>query len=150
MKKGYKVLFVTSEVFPYSKTGGLADVSNSLPRSLNALNNEVRIISPKYGPLDERRLQIHEIKRLKDLKINMNGVQKRFSIKSSFIYGKNTKAQIYLLENNDYFKNKGVYYNPRTKKEFSNNDERFLFFSRVVLEILEILQWEPDVIHCND
>ncbi|HPS63995.1 MAG TPA: glycogen synthase GlgA [Ignavibacteria bacterium] len=150
MKKEYKVLFVTSEVFPYSKTGGLADVSNSLPRSLNALKNEVRIISPKYGPLDERRLQIHEIKRLKDLKMNMNGVQKRFSIKSSFIHGKNTKAQIYLLENNDFFKNKGIYYNPRTKKEFSNNDERFLFFSKTVLEILEILQWEPDVIHCND
>ena len=150
MKKGYKVLYVTSEVFPYSKTGGLADVSNSLPRSLNALKNEVRIISPKYGPLDERRLQIHEIKRLKDLKLNMNGVQKRFSIKSSFIHGKNTKAQIYLLENNDFFKNKGIYYNPRTKKEFSNNDERFIFFCKAVLEILEILQWKPDVIHCND
>ncbi len=150
MKKGYNVLFVTSEVFPYSKTGGLADVSNSLPQALNSLGNEVRIITPKYGPLDERRLQIHEIKRLKDIKIDFLGKQVKFSIKSSFIHGKNTKAQIYLLENNDFFKNKGIYYNPRTKKEFSNNDERFLFFSKAVIEILEILQWKPDVIHCND
>jgi len=150
MKKGYNVLFVTSEVFPYSKTGGLADVSNSLPQALNSLDNEVRIITPKYGPLDERRLQIHEIKRLKDLKVTALGKPTKFSIKSSFIHGKNTKAQIYLLESNDYFRNKGVYYNPRTKKEFSNNDERFLFFSKAVLEILEILQWKPDVIHCND
>jgi len=150
MKKGYNVLFVTSEVFPYSKTGGLADVSNSLPQALNSLGNEVRIITPKYGPLDERRLQIHEIKRLKDLKVEVLGKQTKFSIKSSFIHGKNTKAQIYLLENNDFFKNKGIYYNPRTKKDFSNNDERFLFFSKAVLEILEILQWKPDVIHCND
>ena len=64
MAKGFNVLFVTSEVFPYSKTGGLADVSNSLPQALNSLGNDVRIISPKYGQLDERRLQIHEIKRL--------------------------------------------------------------------------------------
>ncbi|MFA5403523.1 MAG: glycogen synthase GlgA [Ignavibacteria bacterium] len=150
MAKGYNVLFVTSEVFPYSKTGGLADISNSLPQALNSLGNEVRIISPKYGQLDERRLQIHEIKRLKDLKIEVAGKSTRFSIKSSFIHGKNTKAQIYLVENQDYFKNKGIYQNIKTKEDFSNNDERFLFFSKCVLEILEILQWKPDVIHCND
>lgn len=150
MTKGYNVLFVTSEVFPYSKTGGLADISNSLPQALNSLGNEVRIISPKYGQLDERRLQIHEIKRLKDLKLDVAGKSTKFSIKSSFIHGKNTKAQIYLVENQDYFKNKGIYQNIKTKEDFVNNDERFLFFSKCVLEILEILQWTPDVIHCND
>jgi starch synthase len=150
MAKGFNVLFVTSEVFPYSKTGGLADVSNSLPQALNSLGNDVRIISPKYGPLDERRLQIHEIKRLKDLKINVNGKDTRFSIKSSFIHGKNTKAQMYLMESLDYFKNKGIYQNSKTKKDFTNNDERYLFFCKAVIEILEILQWKPDVIHCND
>ena len=150
MGKGYNVLFVSSEVFPYSKTGGLADVSNSLPQALNSLGNEVRIITPKYGQLDERRLQIHEIKRLKDLNVNITGKARKFNIKSSFIHGKNTKAQIYLLENQDYFKNKGIYQNSRTKKDFPNNDERFLFFCKAVLDILEILQWKPDIIHCND
>lgn len=150
MAKGFNVLFVTSEVFPYSKTGGLADVSNSLPQALNSLGNDVRIISPKYGQLDERRLQIHEIKRLKELKLNVNGKDTKFSIKSSFIHGKNTKAQMYLMESLDYFKNKGIYQNTKTKKDFPNNDERYLFFCRAVIEILEILQWKPDVIHCND
>ncbi len=150
MAKGYNVLFVTSEVYPYSKTGGLADVSNSLPQSLNSLGNDVRIITPKYGPLDERRLQIHEIKRLKDLKINVGGKDAKFSIKSSFIHSKNTKAQMYLLESQDFFKNKGIYQSANTKKDFPNNDERFLFFCKAVIEILEILQWKPDVIHCND
>lgn len=150
MAKGFNVLFVTSEVFPYSKTGGLADVSNSLPQALNSLGNDVRIVTPKYGPLDERRLQIHEIKRLKDLKLSVNGKDARFSIKSSFIHGKNTKAQMYLLESMDFFKNKGIYVNSNTKKDFSNNDERFLFFCKAIIEILEILQWKPDVIHCND
>jgi starch synthase len=150
MAKGYNVLFVSSEVFPYSKTGGLADVSNSLPQALNSLGNEVRIITPKYGQLDERRLQIHEIKRLKDLTVNVHGKARKFSIKSSFIHGKNTKAQIYLLENQDYFKNKGIYQNSRTKKDFPNNDVRYLFFCKAVIEILEILQWKPDIIHCND
>ncbi|HMQ67524.1 MAG TPA: glycogen synthase GlgA [Ignavibacteria bacterium] len=150
MAKGFNVLFVTSEVFPYSKTGGLADISNSLPQALNSLGNDVRIISPKYGQLDERRLQIHEIKRLKDLKIDVNGKEAKFSIKSSFIHGKNTKAQMYLMESQDYFKNKGIYQNSITKKDFPNNDERYLFFCKAVIEILEILQWRPDVIHCND
>ncbi len=150
MAKGFNVLFVTSEVFPYSKTGGLADVSNSLPQALNSLGNDVRIISPKYGQLDERRLQIHEIKRLKELKIDVNGKETKFSIKSSFIHGKNTKAQMYLMESLDYFKNKGIYQNSITKKDFPNNDERYLFFCKAVIEILEILQWKPDVIHCND
>jgi starch synthase len=150
MAKGFNVLFVTSEVYPYSKTGGLADVSNSLPQALNSLGNEVRIITPKYGQLDERRLQIHEIKRLKELKIEVNEKDAKFSIKSSFIHGKNTKAQIYLIESQEYFKNKGIYQNTKTKKDFPNNDERYLFFCKVVLEILEILQWKPDIIHCND
>ncbi|MDQ3020113.1 MAG: glycogen synthase GlgA [Bacteroidota bacterium] len=150
MAKGFNVLFVTSEVFPYSKTGGLADVSNSLPQALNSLSNDIRIITPKYGQLDERRLQIHEIKRLKELKINVNGKDTKFSIKSSFIHGRNTKAQMYLMESQDYFKNKGIYQNSNTKKDFPNNDERYLFFCKAVIEILEILQWKPDVIHCND
>lgn len=150
MAKGFNVLFVSSEVYPYSKTGGLADVSNSLPQALNSLGNEVRIITPKYGPLDERRLQIHEIKRLKDIPVEVDGKSSKFNIKSSFIHGKNTKAQVYLLENQDFFKNKGVYQNIRTKKDFPNNDERFIFFCKAVLDVLEILQWKPDVIHCND
>jgi starch synthase len=150
MSKGYNVLFVTSEVFPYSKTGGLADISNALPQALNSLGNEVRIISPKYGPLDERRLQIHEIKRLKDLTFRITEKSIKFSIKSSFIHGKNTKAQIYLLENQDFFKNKGIYQNIKTKQDYANNDERYFFFCKAVLDILEILQWKPDVIHCND
>jgi len=150
MAKGFNVLFVTSEVFPYSKTGGLADISNSLPQALNSLGNDVRIVSPKYGQLDERKLQIHEIKRLKDLKITANGKETKFSIKSSFIHGKNTKAQMYLLESQDYFKNKGIYQNSKTKKDFPNNDERYIFFCKAAIEILEILQWKPDVIHCND
>lgn len=150
MAKGFNVLFVSSEVYPYSKTGGLADVSNSLPQALNSLGNEVRIITPKYGPLDERRLQIHEIKRLKDIAVEVDGKSSKFNIKSSFIHGKNTKAQVYLLENQDFFKNKGVYQNIRTKKDFPNNDERFIFFCKAVLDVLEILQWKPDVIHCND
>lgn len=104
MAKGFNVLFVSSEVYPYSKTGGLADVSNSLPQALNSLGNEVRIITPKYGPLDERRLQIHEIKRLKDIGVDVDGKSCKFNIKSSFIHGKNTKAQVYLLENQDFSK----------------------------------------------
>jgi len=65
----YKILFVTSEVVPFVKTGGLADVSSSLPQKLQELGHQVRIVVPKYGAIDERKYKIHEVVRLKDLTI---------------------------------------------------------------------------------
>src|SRR3990172_7178752 len=109
MAKGLNILYCTSEVMPYSKTGGLADVSNSLPQELNALGHAVRIITPKYGALDERRLRIYEIKRLTNIEVPVGDRMTICNIKSSFI-----------------------------------------FFNRAIVQVLGLLGWQPDVIHCND
>ena len=69
--KKLKILFVTSEVFPFMKTGGLADVSSALPQMLSELGHEVRIVVPKYGAVDDRKFKIHEIVRLKDLQLKI-------------------------------------------------------------------------------
>jgi starch synthase len=69
--KKLKILFVSSEVVPFVKTGGLADVSAALPQMLSELGHEVRIVVPKYGAVDERKFKIHEIVRLKDLQIKI-------------------------------------------------------------------------------
>jgi len=150
MARELNILFVTSEVTPYSKTGGLADVSNSLPQELGALGNAVRIITPKYGPMDERRLRVYEIKRLSGIEVPVAGSRSICNIKSSFIISPKGKVQVFLLENNEFFGEPGPYVDEKTGQDYPNNDERFIFFCRAVVQTLDLLGWRPDIIHCND
>ena len=150
MAKGLNILFCTSEVTPYSKTGGLADVSNSLPQELNALGHAVRVITPKYGPLDERKLRIYEIKRLTGIEVPVGDKIAICNIKSSFIISPKGKVQVFLLENDEYFGKASPYVDAKTGKDYPNNDERFIFYNRAVVQVLGLLGWQPDVIHCND
>ena len=150
MAKGLNILFCTSEVTPYSKTGGLADVSNSLPQELNALGHAVRIITPKYGLLDERKLRIYEIKRLTGIEVPVGDKIAICNIKSSFIVSPKGKVQVFLLENDEYFSKPSPYVDAKTGKDYPNNDERFIFYNRAVVQALGLLGWQPDIIHCND
>lgn len=150
MAKGLNILFCTSEVTPYSKTGGLADVSNSLPQELNALGHAVRIITPKYGPLDERKLRIYEIKRLTGIEVPVGDKIAICNIKSSFIVSPKGKVQVFLIENEEYFGQSSPYLDSKSGKDYANNDERFIFYNRAVVQVLGLLGWQPDVIHCND
>ena len=97
--KKLKILFVTSEVLPFVKTGGLADVSQALPQTLMELGHEIRIVVPKYGAIDERKYKIHEIVRLKDLHTQIGEKDVVYSLRSCFLTGPKTKVQIYFLDN---------------------------------------------------
>ena len=101
--KKYKILFVTSEVVPFVKTGGLADVSSALPQMLAEMGHEVRIVVPKYGAVDERKFKIHEVVRLKDILIRIGDRDVVFSLKSCFLPGQKVRVQIYFLDNHEYF-----------------------------------------------
>lgn len=149
--KKLKILFVTSEVVPFVKTGGLADVSAALPQMLSEMGHEVRIVVPKYGAVDERKFKIHEIVRLKDLQIKIGNKDVIFSLKSCFLPGQRIRVQIYFLENQEYFGNRNsLYTDPKTGKDYSDNDERFILLNRSVMELIIKLGWIPDIIHCND
>jgi len=146
-----KILFVTSEVVPFVKTGGLADVSAALPQTLAELGHEVRIVVPKYGAVDDRKFKIHEVVRLKDIQINIAGKEVIFSLKSCFLPGPKIRVQIYFLDNQEYFGSRNsLYDDPMTGKEYSDNDERFITLNRAVFELIIKLGWIPDIIHCND
>jgi starch synthase len=150
MPKSLSILFVTSEVVPFAKTGGLADVSSALPLALTELGHDVRIVVPKYGTISERRNRIHEIKRLKDIPIEVAGEESMATVKSSQVVNSRAKVQVYLVTNDKYFEPvKGIYQDP-AGKDYPNNDERFLFFQKSVLETCLRLGWRPDIIHCND
>ncbi|NWF49056.1 MAG: glycogen synthase GlgA [Ignavibacteriaceae bacterium] len=149
--KRYRILFVSSEVYPFVKTGGLADVSSALPQMLSELGHEVRIVVPKYGAVDDRKFKIHEVVRLKDLKINIGEKEVIFSIKSCFLPGQKVRVQIYFLDNHEYFGSRNsLYTDPMTGKDYPDNDERFILLARSVFELISKLGWTPDIIHCND
>ncbi len=146
-----KVLFVTSEVYPFVKTGGLADVSSALPQSISEMGHEVRIVVPKYGAVDERKFKIHEVVRLKDLQVKIGDKDVTFSLKSCFLPGQKVRVQIYFLDNSEYFASRNsLYIDPSTGKDYSDNDERFILLCRSVFELISKLGWVPDIIHCND
>lgn len=149
--KKLKILFVTSEVVPFIKTGGLADVSSALPQQLQELGHQVRIVVPKYGAIDERKYKIHEVVRLKDLTTQIGEKEVVFSLRSSFLVGAKTRVQIYFLDNDEYFGNRpSLYSDPLTGKDFEDNDERFILLAKSVFELISKLGWIPDIIHCND
>jgi len=149
--KKFKILFVTSEVVPFVKTGGLADVSAALPQMLSELGHEIRIVVPKYGAVDDRKFKIHEVVRLKDLVVKIGNKDVMFSLKSCFLPGQKVRVQIYFLDNQEYFGSRNsLYSDPMTGKDYPDNDERFTLLNRAVFELIIKLGWIPDIIHCND
>jgi starch synthase len=151
MAKPFSILFTASEIYPFAKTGGLADVAYGLPLALRDLEHDIRVMLPKYGAISERKNRIHEINRLKDIPIQVGEREEPATVKSSSITNPRTKVQAYMTTNYHYYDSKwGVYSDPETGVEYADNDERFIFFTRTIIETCLLLGWFPDIVHCND
>lgn len=150
MPRPLNILFISSEVEPFAKTGGLADVSGALPQTIRQLGHEIRVMLPRYGSINERKARLHDMIRMKEIDIPVGEHTFPASVKSSFIANPQVKVQVYLLDNNTLFGRPGLYVHHETKKDFPDNDARFTFFNRGILEVLKKLGWQPDIIHCND
>jgi starch synthase len=138
-----KIAFITSEAEPFAKTGGLGDVSRALPAALALRGHDVRIIMPRYYGIDKVRFGLRQIH--SNLRVPM-GFDERWAAiyESSLIPGVNT----YFIEHENYFGRDGLYDNGYNA--FGDNAERFIFFSRSVMEAMKALNFKPDIIHCND
>lgn len=151
MGKSITVLFAASEIFPYIKFGGVADFSFSFTLALRALGHDVRVMMPRYGNISERKHQIHFIKRLQDIPIKIAGKEELITVKSSSISNQRYKVQSYITTNAYYFdQRKAIYNDPQTGKPFPDNDERFILFSQSVITTCLLLNWFPEIMHCND
>src|SRR5258707_860565 len=150
MPKPISILFVATEAEPFIKTGSIGDVAGTLPKSVKAMGHDIRVMLPGYGLINSRRFQIHNLLRMKDIDIPLAGSIERAYVKSSYLNSETQKVLVYFLANDRYFNREGLYFHPSTKKYFPDNDERFIFFCRGILETLKRLQWQPDIIHCND
>jgi starch synthase len=147
MKNKFKIFFVSPEVAPFAKTGGLAEVSKALPKVLKERGHDVRMMMPNYRSVNERKFTLRDVIRLKDMAVPVSGQNMKASGKSSFL--PDSKVQIYLLYQKQFFDRDGLYQNS-AGQDYADNAERFIFFCRACLETLKLLQWQPDLIHCND
>src|ERR1035437_284165 len=112
------VLFLSTEVYPFAKTGGLADVSAALPQALRELGHDVRVMMPKYGFIGEKKQKIHLINRLQGIEYKIGDREIVTNLKSSAILTSRTRIQMYLLESEEYFQRMGLYVDPTTGIEY--------------------------------
>ncbi len=150
MSKSLSILYISSEVEPFAKTGGLADVAGAFPQLIREFGHDIRILLPKYGFVGERKFNIYDVIRLRDIPVPVGKKTELASIKSSFIANQRIKVQVYFFDLPKFFNRDGIYYAPDSKKDYPDNDERFIAFCRGALETLKRLGWKPDIIHCND
>ncbi len=141
-----RVLFVNSEIFPYLPESDIANIGRYLPQGIQERKKEIRSFMPRYGCINERKNQLHEVIRLSGMNIVINDVDRPLVIKVASISA--ARMQVYFIDNEDYFHRKSVYCD-ENGEFFKDNAERAIFFARGVLETVKKLRWAPDVIHCQ-
>lgn len=141
MSQNLKILFVSSEVQPFAKTGGLADVSGALPTALKKLGHDIRVFMPKYSCTLKAEKNIQPVK----VEVGIPDSNQKGTLFQSELAG---HVPVYLIEHDDYFNRDYFYGEPGT--EYPDNLERFAFFCRATLEAARNLDFRPDIIHCND
>ncbi len=141
-----RVLFVNSEIFPYLPETEISKIGRFLPQGIQERKKEIRSFMPRYGCINERKNQLHEVIRLSGMNIIINDVDRPLVIKVASISA--ARMQVYFIDNEDYFHRKSIYHDA-DGNFFKDNEERAIFFARGVLETVKKLRWTPDVIHCQ-
>lgn len=147
MEESKRVLFVNSEISPYLPETPISIVGRFLPQGIQEIGKEIRSFMPRYGSINERRNQLHEVIRLSGMNIIVNDIDRPLIIKVASI--PTARMQVYFIDNDDYFHRKAIYTDPDTGAFFEDNDERAIFFARGVLETVKKLRWKPDIVHCQ-
>ena len=146
MKEPKRVLFVNSEILPYIPETTASTIGRYLPQGIQENGKEIRSFMPRYGCINERRNQLHEVIRLSGMNIIVNDIDRPLIIKVASI--PSARMQVYFIDNDDYFQRKFIF-NDADGNFFEDNDERAIFFARGVLETVKKLRWKPDIIHCQ-
>ena len=143
---GKKVLYVSSEVIPYLPNNDISTLSYSLPKMVNDNGGQTRIFIPKYGLINERRHQLHEVIRLSGMNLIIDDLDMPLIIKVASI--PKERMQVYFIDNDEYFKGRLLHADAK-KKLYKDNDERAIFFAKGVVETIKKLNWSPDIIHVH-
>ena len=141
-----RVLFISQEISPFLPSSNIASIARKLPQGIQEGGKEIRAFMPRFGCINERRHQLHEVIRLSGMNLIIDDVDHPLIIKVASV--PQAKIQVYFIDNEDFFKRKATV-NDNEGNFFQDNDERAMFFSRGVLETVKKLGWKPDIIHCH-
>lgn len=142
-----KVLFISQEMVPYMATENeIAKMSRLVPQGIQEQGFEIRTFMPRFGCINERRHQLHEVIRLSGMNIVVNDSDQPLIIKVASI--PTARMQVYFIDNEEYFQRKSTLCDENGKFH-TDNDERAIFYIKGVFETVKKLGWAPDVIHCN-
>lgn len=141
-----KILYVNQEITPYLPENKISKIGRYLPQYAQERGYEIRTFMPRFGNINERRHQLHEVIRLSGMNMVINDTDHPLIIKVASI--QSARMQVYFIDNEDFFKRKFTVYNDKGQL-FPDNDERSIFFARGVLETVKKLRWAPDIIHCH-
>ena len=140
-----KILYVCQEIMPYLPETELSSLCRKLTQAIQERGNEIRTFMPRYGCINERRNQLHEVIRLSGMNLIIDDNDHQLIIKVASI--PSARIQIYFIDNDDYFTRKATLCDA-DGNEFEDNDERAIFFARGVLETVRKLNWSPSIVHC--
>ena len=143
---GKKVLFINQEITPYVPESEMSVMGNLMPHKIQELGFEIRTFMPKWGIINERRGQLHEVIRLSGMNLIIDDTDHPLIIKVASI--PQSRIQVYFIDNEDYFQKRKTTVDDNGD-EYSDNGERAIFFARGVLETVKKLRWTPDIIHCQ-
>ncbi len=139
-----RILYVSSEVVPYLAENEVSVQSYELPKMINEVGGQIRIFMPRYGNINERRHQLHEVQRLSGMNLVINDMDMPLIIKVASI--PKERIQVYFIDNDEYFKRKSTF-SDEDGTLYPDNDERAIFFAKGVVETVKKLNWVPDIIH---
>ncbi|MBI3872112.1 MAG: glycogen synthase GlgA [candidate division Zixibacteria bacterium] len=142
-----RVLYLSSEVVPFSKTGGLADVAGALPEALAQLGCEIRVLSPHYSGQKGGKQRTVSATTV-PITVPINGRPQSLTLQT--LADGSSNVRHYFAEHAGYFSRASLYVDPATGRDYPDNDERFVFLSRGALEWMRVDRWRPDIIHLND
>ena len=141
-----KILYVTQEIDPFLIESEISSLVRKVAQGVHETNKEIRIFMPRFGVINERRHQLHEVIRLSGMNLIVNDYDHPLIIKVASI--PQIRIQVYFIDNEEYFKKKFLFKDAKGKY-FKDNDERSMFFCRGVLETVKKLGWMPDIVHCH-
>ena len=140
-----KILFINQEIVPYVPDSNLSLMGKALPQAMQDAGHEIRTFMPKWGIINERRGQLHEVIRLSGMNLIIDDTDHPLIIKVASI--QQARMQVYFIDNDEYFTHRHKYGNAHG--EYSDNAERCVFFARGVIETIRKLRWKPDVVYCQ-
>ena len=146
IKMSKKVLFINQEITPYVPESEISILGKMLPQAMQERGYEIRTFMPKWGTINERRGQLHEVIRLSGMNLIIDDTDHPLIIKVASIPV--SRIQVYFIDNDDYFQKRKMEENEQGE-EYADNGERAIFFARGVLETVKKLRWIPDLIVCQ-